>query len=339
MNLPTDAVALGIDLGGTKILTAVGDGRGMLLSRDHRVTPSATGREAVLEAIHDSVRRSLDEASLCMEQVAAIGVGAPGPSNPQTGILHSSPNLPGWRDVPVQKLIEDRYDRPAFLVNDANAAALAEYHFGAGRGACCFLYVTVSTGIGGGIVVGGKLYTGSRGVAAEIGHMTISDQGPRCNCGNTGCWEAMGSGTALARKARGRIAAGESTGILDHAGGDVRKVTARTVRQAAEAGDGLAVGLVAETAHVIGTGLANLINIFNPDVIALGGGLTRMGGMLLDPAREVARQRAFDPAFESVRIETAVLGRDSGVLGAVVYALGQAAASDNRHSVRRGPTR
>ncbi|HSO19064.1 MAG TPA: ROK family protein [Desulfosarcina sp.] len=337
MDLPTDAVALGIDLGGTKILTAVGDGRGMLLSRDHRVTPSATGREAVFEAIHDSVRHSLDEASLRMEQVAAIGVGAPGPSNPQTGILHSSPNLPGWRDVPVQKLIEARYDRPTFLVNDANAAALAEYHFGAGRGSCCFLYVTVSTGIGGGIVVGGDLYTGNQGVAAEIGHMTISDPGPPCNCGNTGCWEAMGSGTALAKTARRRIAAGDSTSILDHAGGDVRKVTARTVQQAAEAGDGLAVGLVAETAHIIGTGLANLINIFNPDVIALGGGLTRMGGMLLDPACEVARRRAFDPAVESVRIETAELGRNSGVLGAVVHALGQVAASYNRNSMPRVP--
>lgn len=325
MDMPTDAVALGIDLGGTKILTAVGNGQGTLLARDHRETPDETKPESVLEAIHESVGRSLDEASLRIEQVAAIGVGAPGPSNPQTGILHTSPNLPGWHDVPVRKLIENKYNRPTFLINDANAAALAEYHFGAGRGSCCFLYVTVSTGIGGGIVIGGNLFTGNRGVAAEIGHMTISDQGPRCNCGNTGCWETLGSGTALAREARRRIDEGEATDILSYSGGDVHEVTARTIQQAAEAGDGLAARLVAETAHYIGTGLANLINIFNPDVIALGGGLTRMGAMLIDPACEVARRRAFNPAVESVRIETAQRGRNSGVLGAVVHALEQVA--------------
>lgn len=329
MDVKNDSVALGIDLGGTKILTAIGDRQGNLLSRDHSVTPAEKGPGAVLQAIDESVNRSLDQAALRIDQVHAIGIGAPGPSDPEAGILHTSPNLPGWRDVPIRDMISKKYGKRAFLVNDANAAALAEYHFGVGRGACCLIYVTVSTGIGGGIVIDGKIYAGAHGTAAEIGHMTLSDKGPKCNCGNTGCWEALGSGTALAAKARRLIESGEPTDILSHADGDLEKVTARVIRQAAEAGDGLAVRLVNETAHFLGTGLANLINILNPDVIVLGGGLMRMGRMLLEPALTVAGQRAFDVAFESVRIETAKLGRNSGVLGAAVHAFQQMGASES----------
>jgi glucokinase len=317
----SDSLVLGIDLGGTKILTAVANPRGELLSRDHSVTPAAQGREAVMEAIAESVRSALDQAGLRMADLAAIGIGAPGPSNPKTGILHSSPNLPGLREVPIRDIIEKEFDRKAFLINDGNAAALAEFHFGAGRGSCCFIYVTVSTGIGGGVVIGGKVFTGASGTAAEVGHMTIEDKGPPCNCGNVGCWEALTSGTALARDAKRRISEGESTSILELAGGETEKVTAEVIQKAAEGGDRLAKELLARASHYLGTGFANLINLFNPDVIAIGGGVSNMGEMLLGPAYAAAKERAFASAYEAVRFVPAQLGRNSGVLGAAAYAL------------------
>ena len=328
MEIKNDSIALGIDLGGTKILTAISDQQGTLLSSDHCETPAENGPEAVLQAIDGSVASTLQKASLDIDRISAIGIGAPGPSNPKTGVLHTSPNLPGWHDVPIRNMIKEEYGKRTFLVNDANAAALAEYHFGVGRGSCCLLYVTVSTGIGGGIVINGEIYAGAHGTAAEIGHMTVSDKGPRCNCGNTGCWEALCSGTALAGRARDRIESGEATDILSYAEGDVNNVTARVVGRAAQGGDALALRLVGETAQFLGIGLANLINILNPDVIVLGGGLIQMGRMLLEPALTVARQRAFNVAFESVRIETATLGKNSGVLGAAIHAFQQIDASE-----------
>lgn len=317
----SDSLVLGIDLGGTKILTAVTNPQGQLVSRDHSVTPAAEGQEAIIQAIVESVRRALNQAELSMADLVAVGIGAPGPSNPQTGILYTSPNLPGLRNVPIRDIIEQEFDKKAFLINDANAAALAEFRFGAGRGSCCFIYVTVSTGIGGGVVFDGRVYTGAAGVAAEIGHMTIEDKGPPCNCGNTGCWEALASGTALTKEARRRITEGESSTILEYAEGEMQKVTAPVIQQAAESGDRVAKELLARTSHYLGTGFANLINILNPDVIAIGGGVAKMGEMLLGPAYAVAKDRAFLEAYESVRFVPAELGRNSGVLGAAAYAL------------------
>ncbi|MGA6924682.1 MAG: ROK family protein [Desulfosarcina sp.] len=325
MGSAAESLALGIDLGGTKILSTVSDARGRMRSRDHDETPSDEGRDAILRAIVQSARRALRKAGVEMADLSAVGVGAPGPSNPQTGILHVSPNLPGLRDIPITTILRERFGKPVFLINDANAAALAEYHFGAGRGSACFVYVTVSTGIGGGVLIDGRLFTGSTGGGAEIGHMTIDDKGPPCNCGNVGCWEALASGTALAKEAQRLIAKGQRTSMLEHAAGDPEQVDAKVVQQAAEQGDDLAQLLVARTAHYLGTGLANLINIFNPDRIALGGGLIRMGDMLVDPATTVARQRSFQSAFASVRLTTAELGRNSGVLGAAAHALRQVA--------------
>ena len=322
-----DVPVLGIDLGGTKILTAVGDRKGTLLSRDHRGTPADGGPDAVIGAIEESVVRVLDQASLELKQLAGIGIGAPGPCNTMTGIVHRAPNLPGWRDVPIRDILADKFGKKTVLINDGSAAALAEQRFGAGRDARCFIYLTVSTGIGGGIVIDGKVFTGATGGAAEFGHMTIDDDGPPCNCGNRGCWEVLASGTALAQSARRRIAEGRSTAILSNADGDLENVTARAVHQAARSGDALAGELILDIAHYLGTGLANLINLFNPDVIALGGGMMQMGDLLLDPARQIARRRAFPSAVEAVRIVSAALGRNNGVLGAAAHAFDEIADS------------
>jgi len=316
-----EPLSLGIDLGGTKILTAVATAQGRMLSRDHSVTPATKGQEAVVQSILESIGRALEQAGIAAPQLNAIGVGAPGLSNPETGILFTSPNLPGWRDVPLRDIIEKELGKKAFLINDANAAALGELYFGAAKGAHHFIYITISTGIGGGIIVDGEVYTGSIGTAGEVGHMTIDDDGPPCNCGNRGCWETLASGTAMAREARKQIKEGARTSILGYAEGDVEKVTAQVIHNAAKEGDSLAKELITRTGYYVGVGLANLVNIFNPELIVIGGGLSNIGDMLLEPAYEVAGERAFKESYRTVRFALAKLGRDSGVLGAAAFAL------------------
>ncbi|MGB6874199.1 MAG: ROK family protein [Dehalococcoidia bacterium] len=316
-----DDLILGVDLGGTKILTAVTNSRGKILSRDHSITPAPKGHEAVIQSILESAYRALEQANVAISELTAVGIGAPGLSNPETGILLTSPNLPGWRDVPLRDIMQERLGKKTFLINDANAAALGEFYFGAARGVRNFIYITLSTGIGGGIVIDGKIYGGTIGAAGEVGHMTIDDEGPICNCGNRGCWETLASGTALAREAKHRIKEGVMTSILEYAEGDVEKVTAQAIHSAAEQGDSLAKELIARTGYYVGVGLANLINIFNPELIVIGGGLSNIGDMLLEPAFKVAGERAYKEAFEVVRFASAELGRNSGVLGAAAFAL------------------
>lgn len=313
-------LALGVDLGGTKILTAIVNVRGETLSRDYRATPVQEGPDGVVKAIVDSVDVVLRQAGIAITDIEAVGIGAPGISNPGTGTIITSPNLPGWHDVPLRDMVAGKLDIKCFLVNDANAAALGEMSFGAGRGARNFIYVTLSTGIGGGIVVDGRVYSGSTGIAGEIGHMTIDDDGPLCNCGNKGCWEALASGRALEKKARRYIEEGANTTILACAGGELEKVTARVIQVAAEQGDDLAQKLIARTGYYIGVGLANLINIFNPELIIIGGGLSNMGDMLLKPALKEAAGRVYKASWQAVRFARAELGADSGVLGAAVFA-------------------
>lgn len=323
MSVDFDTKILGIDLGGTKILTVVTTPQGKILSTIHSTTPAKEGRDAVIKSILESATRVIEQANMVTNDISVIGVAAPGLSNPETGILFTSPNLPGWKDVPLSDIVEDKFGRKAFLINDANAAALGELYFGAGRGALNLIYVTVSTGIGGGIIINGKIYTGSIGTAGEIGHMVIDVEGPSCRCGNRGCWEALASGTALAREATERINAGESTSILKRVDGEIERINAEVIHEAARDGDRLANELVARIAYYLGVGLSNLINIFNPEIIIVGGGLSNMGNMLLKPAIKEAGRRAFRRAYREVRFAVAELGRNSGVMGAAAYALEQ----------------
>jgi glucokinase len=316
-------LALGIDLGGSKILTAVVNRQGEILSHDERTTPAAEGYGVVMQSVVESSQRVLEEGVATISDICAIGIGVAGISNPEAGLLFSSPNLPGWRHIPLRDVMEEKLGRKTFVMNDANAAALGELYFGAARGTRNFIYITLSTGIGGGIVIDGRIYTGAIGAAGEVGHMTIDDDGPICNCGNKGCWETLASGTALAKEARRRIEEGGGSLILECADGDVEKVTAEVVHRAARQGDGLAKELIARTGYYVGVGLANLINIFNPELIVIGGGLANIGDMLLKPALKVASERAYKEPFQAARFAFAELGRNSGVVGAAAFAFGK----------------
>lgn len=314
-------VVLGIDVGGTKILSAVVDATGKILSSDYTPTPAEKDYREGIRSIMGSIDRSLQQAAISLSGISAIGLGIPGISNPRTGILFSSPHLPLWKNVPVRDLIENESGIKTFLINDANAAAMGELTYGAARDACNFIYVTISTGIGGGIVINGELYTGSCGTAGEIGHMTIDDDGPPCNCGNKGCWETLASGTALARMAKERLAEAGKSNILRHAGGKLENVTAEAVHAAALEGDKLARELIEQTGYFVGVGLVNLIDIFNPECIVIGGGLSQIGDMLLKPAFRVVQERVYKENVRTLRLLKAELEGNSGVLGAAAYAL------------------
>jgi len=239
----------------------------------------------------------------------------------RNGIVSTPPNLPGWYTVPLRDILHGHYGIDAFLINDAKAAALGEHSFGAGRGLSNIVYITVSTGIGGGIIANGRLYTGHSGAAGEVGHMTIDINGHRCSCGNIGCWETLASGTAMGREAARRLASGEVSSLAVQFAGRFDKVTPVEIGEAARNGDALAQGVVAWTARFLGVGLANLVNIFNPEMIIIGGGLSKLGNLLLEPAVKVVAERAFPLLNRAVRFVASPLGDDATILGAAAFAL------------------
>jgi len=247
-------------------------------------------------------------------------MAAAGVIDMKKGIVTLSPNLPGWCNIPLRSIVEEKYQVNTFLVNDADAAALAEHDFGAGRGVENLVYITVSTGIGGGVIINGGLYSGSSGGAGEIGHMTIDVNGAKCNCGNIGCLEILASGTAVAKEARRRLSQGEKSALTEMVKGKFRSITAKEVSLVAQDGDPLALEVIGQAVNYLGVGMVNLVNIFNPEMIIVGGGMAKMGDLLFEPVRQVVRERAFPLLAQTVRIVPAQLGDDAGVFGAAIFA-------------------
>ena len=323
---------LAVDLGGTKIAAALISPDNRVMAREHSPTLVAEGFQAVIGRIFAAIDRILSQANVDPAGLDSIAVAAAGAIDTDKGLITSSPNLPGWLcvplrnmvkgwlDVPLRNMVKKRYGVDSCLLNDADAAALAEHRLGAGRGVANLVYITVSTGIGGGIIVNNELYSGVSGCAGEIGHMTIDASGPECNCGNRGCLEVLASGTAVAAEAKRRIRQGESSRLTDIVSADLEAITAEKVALAAQDGDQLAREVISRAAGYLGMGMVNLVNIFNPEMIIVGGGLSKMGELLLGPARQVVKQRAVQICAGAVHIVTAALGDDAGVLGAAIYA-------------------
>lgn len=313
---------LAMDLGGTKIASALVTAEGEILSQEFVPTLAEEGIDAVIGRMLATIDNLINNADLSRFAPAGMAIAAAGAIDSDNGVVTASPNLPGWRDVPLKEILEEMTGLEIFLINDASAAALGEHRFGAGRGAKDLIYVTVSTGIGGGIIINGQLYSGASGSAGEIGHMTIQADGPRCSCGNTGCLEMLASGKAVAREAQRLIAAGAKTRILELAEREPANITAATVAAAALEGDTLALEIISTAATYLGIGLANLINIFNPEMIIIGGGMAQMGDMLLEVARKVAVGKAFQLPAQRVCIIPSQLGYNSALLGAAAFAQG-----------------
>jgi len=309
---------IGIDLGGTKILTAVADDNGEIIARVKLATETELGQERIKKNIFKSIYKVLEKTDIKIEKIKSIGIGSPGPLNVEKGIIYESANLP-IKNMEIVDLIEKETGINTYLQNDANTAALGEKVFGVGKEADDLLYITISTGVGGGIIINGKIYYGHTGNAGEIGHMTVDPTGPKCGCGNYGCLESFSSGTAIKNMAKKAIENDESTLIKKLA--KDQKLSAKLVAKAAAKGDQKALDIFAKAGYYLGIGIANLVNIFNPEMIILGGGVLKAKEYFLDRAKEEFKKRALKAPADIVKIKEAVLEDEIGVKGAIALAM------------------
>jgi glucokinase len=310
-----------LDLGGTKLRAVVADLDGNVLGEIIRPSEADEGPERVIGRMIETLAAASSEAGVAISQLRAVGVASPGALDLVHGLVQGAPQLPGWDGVPLVEIMSGRLRLPVLLENDANAAALGENRFGAGRGTRYLVYLTISTGVGGGIIIDRKVYHGVSGAAGELGHMIVWFNGPRCLCGQRGCLEAIASGTGLAWRAHDLVNAGQAPGI-ERIQRERGELDADEVADAARAGDEDALRLFDEAGLYLGIGLSNYVNIFNPEMIVIGGGVAAGAGELFLPrAEEIMREVARKEPLKYVRLERAALGDRSGPLG-MIAALG-----------------
>jgi len=308
----------GIDLGGTKVRVGIVDRNGRLLRAESHPTQAEQGPEEIIRRIAAFVQEMAQDAGL-EGGLGAAGVGAPGPINVRTGVVSTMPNLPGWEEFPIRDRLQGALGFPVAVGNDASVAALAEHRYGAARGSQDMVYLSLGTGIGGGIIIGGRLYHGATGAAAEPGHMIIDPHGPPCLCGRQGCLEAFASGGGIERLAAARVGAGAASSLQTLAQGG-KGVAMPDICEAARAGDALARELMEDASSYLGWGIVNLAHLLNPELIVFGGGLLGVRDLLIDPAIAVARERMFRQHQQDLRFATAALEEDAGALGAAALA-------------------
>lgn len=316
------APILAVDIGGTKIMTALFSADIKMLSKDVCPTLPDEGVKPVIERLCSAIQSMLEGNNLKASQLGGIGIACAGGIDSDRGVVVTpSPNMPNWVDIPLADIIRERFKIGTFVVNDATAAALGEHRSGAGRGVNHLVLLTLGTGIGGGIITNGELYLGAVGAAAEMGHMTVDDNGPKCGCGNTGCLEMLASGRAVERDAAERVGRGERSSLSEMAGGKTENITAEMVGKAAENGDPLALDVLSRASYYLGIGMVNVVNIFSPEMIVLGGGMAELDDLFIGPGKKMVAERAFPVSSRIVRIVTAQLGNEAGVYGAAVFAL------------------
>lgn len=306
---------IGIDLGGTKINGALADLEGKVLSQYIIPTNATEGEEAVLGRIISVIDKVIQDAGKGIEEIKAIGIGSPGPLDSKKGMIIETPNLP-FENFQLVKPIKEKFNIPTYLDNDGNVAAIGEFMMGAGKGTENMVYVTVSTGVGGGAVLNGKIYRGNTFNALEVGHMTILPNGPKCNCGNYGCAEALASGTAIGRQAREAVEKGLDTTLKNY-----ENVTSYEVFKEAEKGDKVSQDILNTSLNYLGICIANIITNFDPEMVVIGGGVSKGGQIVFDKVKEVVDKRCFKAMAEACRIVPAGLGTDAGVIGAVALAI------------------
>lgn len=309
---------VGVDLGGTSIATALLDDKGKVLGRVKRDTEAGKGPKRVIQNMIESIYTVVGHKGV--KTIQGIGLGIPGLVNPQEGICVFSGNL-GWQDIPVVDRFAAEFNVPTFMDNDVRVATLGEKYFGAGRGVDNLICITLGTGVGSGIIIDGRLYRGSTWNAGEIGHTTVCKDGMLCNCGNRGCLELYVSATGIARRAREYIQSGRATLMAGIAGYDLSRVTAKTVSEAYDLGDEPAIRIMKETAEILGIAVANYVNILNPEVVIIGGGVSLAGDRLMVPLRGFVEQRAMRDLGKRVGIVRAELGDESGMIGAGALAM------------------
>ena len=300
---------IAVDLGGTQIRTARYDLELNLMQRENTLTQAASGVQPTIDRMKAYIRKVLPAGA---EDVLGIGISSPGPLNPFSGVIVAPPNLPGWLDVPLREIIEEEFKLPVYIGNDANVAALAEASKGAAQGCRHVTYITVSTGIGAGIICDGKLLLGREGLAAEFGHIPIIVDDKTVSS-----VELEAAGPAIARRAIRAIEAGASSLISDFVNGELSRIDAKAVGMAAAKGDPVAIDVIAYAGRIIGLGIVSILHLFNPEVIVVGGGVTKTGDLLFAPMRKTALEHVMDDAYtENLRIEPSALGDDVALVGA-----------------------
>ncbi|MEY8000038.1 ROK family protein [Clostridium sp. Mt-5] len=310
-----DEFVVGVDLGGTKICAAVINSRGKIIYDQTLPTKVWMGKTFILNTMITLIEELIQKCRLNNKKIKGIGVGSPGPLDISKGEIICAPNLP-FKNFDIITPLKDKFNIPVYLDNDANAAALGEYMFGAGRGSRNMIFITVSTGIGGGAVLNGNIYRGNTQNALEVGHMTLEKDGPLCNCGNRGCAEVLASGTAIAREAKRAVNRGEVTSLSQY-----ENVTSREVFKEAELGDDTAKRILDTALNYLGICVANVMNCFDPDVVVIGGGVSKGGSIVIDRISGVVKKRCFKTISENTKILQAELGTYAGVIGAAALVI------------------
>jgi len=306
----------GIDIGGTKIAIALANLDGEILAKRRLPTPNENGPFALLEIVSQTLTEMIGENR---STLIAIGVGSPGPLDIDHGLIMSPSNLRDWDRVPIVDVLSKKFGVPVMLDNDANAAALGEFSFGAGRGFKNIFYVTVSTGIGGGVIIDGDIHHGVSTGAGEIGHTIVDPDGVRCNCGSVGCLETVSSGTHLVRLMKERLDSGEPTVIRDLIAGGT-ELSTLVLLEAVRRGDRVAIGIWDNACRYLAISVANAISLIAPEVVVIGGGISSAGYLLIEPLRKMVPEYVSMIPKSEINIVTAELGTESGLYGAIELA-------------------
>jgi len=315
---------IGVDLGATNIVSLLVSLNGEVIARDTRKTMGGKGKKITFSQIVNSARSVIGEgerSGISSKSILGLGIGGPGPLNSDGGVIHIAPNIPGWINAYLVKELEDELKLNVFLENDANAAALGEWWLGAGRDVDNLVLLTLGTGVGGGIIIGGEVLHGARNTAGEIGHLVIREGGLLCGCGNRGCLEAYVSARAVVKRTLAAIYGGEETLLTDLVKNKLEDITCKLVYDTVKKGDSLCKQLVEETGRYLGIGITNIVNIINPEMVILGGGMANAGDLIFEPVRKYAREHSFTAAMEGVEIVPAALGVNAGAIGAVAFVL------------------
>jgi len=310
------SLVLAVDLGGTKLRSALATGNGRIIDVTNMATEADRGPEYIINNLVRSLENLIDKNHKSKDDISAVCIAVAGPVDVRHGIVTSSPNLPGWYNVELREIVKERTGIPAVVENDVNAAAIGEKCFGAAKKVKNFIYIAVGTGVGGGIVIDGQLYRGADGSSGEIGHTIIKENGPKCSCGNSGCLEALCSGSAIEREIRKKLRKISKSNIIKTYGKIAGELTAKDVGKAANKGDWIASEVISNAAYYLGIGLGNVVNIFNPEMIILGGSVIKTGDIYIRPAIEVAMKTAFKLPASTVKLVTSMLGDAAGIRGA-----------------------
>lgn len=318
---------VGVDIGGTNIRAGVVDETGRILGEARRPALAERGLRAAVDRAIEAISECLENAGLAAKDIRAIGLGVAGAHRSREGICVYSPNFADSRGVQVLAPIRAALGLPAFMLNDVSVCTLGEHRFGAGQGCGHMVMITLGTGIGGGAIIDGALRIGPTEGFAEVGHMTIEPGGPFCGCGNRGCWEALAGREAIVRRAITKIQEGRLTTVAETVEYRLGSITPALIARCAEQGDATATEVMSETGYYLGLGIANLIQLYNPEVLVIGGGIAQAGRVLFEPLLRTVRARAHMVPASSCRILPSQLGDDAGIIGGAVLAAQQLAKS------------